>query len=1304
MTDEARFEGPAVEVTPAVVRVGARITIHGWNWGSCPVLVTIEGKPIGELRVTKGYPLPEGIAPAADGEIVAEVTTWTAPVGTHEITLTSAGRKEGRASATVEIVELSGPDPDRPEAESNMSYWRSRDFFDRRFGHLGFVPPGVRDAQVSSVRRLREQADRLGGGGEPKGGGVLDPSQPAPGVCNWTPVGPGPVIVGPGNAWSGRTISIAIDPVTPATMYVGTANGGVWKSLDGGTTWSPKADYVRSPAIGALAIDPNNTQRVFAGTGEYNNVAVGTYYGNGLLRSTTGGDAWTEIGTTTFERDEISRIVFNPLDPTSQSMFLSSSIGVYESPDGGTNWTQLRSGNASDLAVVVSGGNVKLVAAFNGSGLWTSTKSAGTWAPWSQITSPALPASGFTQIVFGQCRTQPDVIYALYASGSTLAGLFRTNNGGADWTLVDVRLNRSVGATSSSSAGHTHTVSVPAADMAAANAAHTYTTSSAGATPHTHSVSFTAAQFQQLASGMSVTVSTTADATGHQHTFSLAASGQAFYNLVVAAHPTQPNTVYLGEVLLWKNTTGGGVFTSLPVPHTDQQAFAFDPTNPEIVWACGDGGVFRSADGGATWANRNRDLATLQYISVSNHPQTDAALIGGTQDNGTQRALGSPAWNLVDGGDGGFTAIDQSNPMRMYHEYIRSIFYRSDSAGASGSWVQKGASITGASEFYAPFLLDPSNQNVCYFGGASLWRSPDNADTWTAITPALNGNATAIAVHPADSNTVYVATTTGRVYRAQKTGMNWDTTGVTLTDLTGAALPAGVSISDLAVDADGTVWVTTSAILWTESAGEFTNDHVYRRTTADTQWVSRSNGLAVANPINSIVIDPGNPNRLFCGGDVGVFRTEDAGANWVAWDQGLPNVPVFDLALHHPRRLLRAATHGRSVWERPIDVMSCPQVDLYVRDSVLDTGRVQPSPTGPHPFLPATNVYWWQSPDVKVDAPEPTYQTPAPQPDYVTVESLQHRTARRNRTNRFYVQVHNRGVVKASNVKVRAFFADASAGLPALPSDFWTAGKPFTGDPVSTAWSAVGATQTIPVLEPAEPGVVEWDWMVPGSAAQHSCLLVVTTCDEDALDGGGILDPGTLVTTRKQVALKNLHVENPVPGGVQEQEPYTIDLNNPRQDEAGFDVVFDWGSLPVEARIFLAVERLSWDERDPLESLETGDGVEWADEPPREVFREAVEDECGNERRFDMDRLLEVRWPERGRARLRGLSIPPGARRGLAFVVELPEGAEREESRFDVLQVGGKRIVGGSTYVFRPRDDKERDRDERKDPLYDSPL
>jgi hypothetical protein len=500
-----------------------------------------------------------------------------------------------------------------------------------------------------------------------------------------------------------------------------------------------------------------------------------------------------------------------------------------------------------------------------------------------------------------------------------------------------------------------------------------------------------------------------------------------------------------------------------------------------------------------------------------------------------------------------------------------------------------------------------------------------------------------------------------------------------------AGLPAQ-SLSDVIVDSAGTIWASVSSVYASESFGEFSSDHVFRRAATDTMFLSRSNGLAQGNPVNSIVVDPSTNSRLFAGCDVGVFRTDDAGVQWVPWDEGLPNVPVFKLVVHHPRRLLRAATHGRSVWERPIDALSCPLVDLYVRDDLVDSGRVQPTPSGVADPLSTTGVltYWWQSPDVKVDAPEPTFQTATPIGDYVSFEaSIVHRTARRNRTNRFYVQVHNRGIARTTNVQVRAFFAAASAGLPALPADFWSAGRPFVGTPSGAAWTAIGATQVIALLEPAKPAIVEWDWAIPATAAEHSCLLVVTSCSDDPVNGTGILDVGQLVTSRKQVALKNLHVLDPVPGGEQ-PAPMTIRVNNPGIETIVTDVLVHFGNLPPRTRIWAAVDRGEMQSRQSVEESER----------TRELLKESgltlagsVDDDCGDEREIDMDDMYMATAVESGaQVLVPRIVVPPGGWRAVTMAVEQPREIPAVGVQFDVMQRVGHRIVGGSTYRFEPRE------------------
>ncbi len=1055
-----RERGPALQAIPATVFEGDPIVLHAFAWDDCPTTITLGDRPAKIACILQGHPVTGGVRAVSTassdggGTFVIRVATYGLPPGRYDLVASSASR----ASATVEIEILRRRRPDKKnrKGDRNLAYWRSLAAFERRFAHFGYIPPGIRGIQASAIEKLRRRLVPAPLRTEP---GIRFFSAPIPGGCNWTPMGPAPIVSGaPGlhPAVSGRVRSIAIDATTPSRIYLGTANAGVWKSTDSGSTWSPKTDDQASMAIGALAIDPNATNRVFAGTGEYHHGdPYNGYYGMGLLYSSDFGESWTQLSAATFDRVEITRILFDPSNSATH-MFLACDAGIYESTTGGTGWTPLRAGSASDLVLRVIGGpppTIQLIAAFHGEGIFSSSLTGGVWSAWTQITSPAFP-SAFGRIVLGQSRNNPLHIWAAFsgADGSSLAGIAKSVNGGGTWTAV----------------------ANPVGTIYGTN-----------------------------------------------------------YNLSLAVHPDTPGTVFLGMNQLWRTDSGSapwtqatGVSTFL---HVDHHAFAFDPVNPDVVYACGDGGIYRAADGGTNWEHRNRDLATLQFYHVTNHPTWAAILLGGTQDNGGAFYTGAPAWRVRQwplplplnaiGGDVVVTAIEPLLPSRMYYGLYGEI-YRSDDGGRQ--WTVKH-SLGFPAEWNFPFVVDPALPGVCYTGGNTLQRSADAGENWTPVTSILTGNITTIAVHPANSNLVYVGTSQGRVYRIQRTGADWTLPNVTTGDITGPPLPAGLYISCVAVDTAGTVWVSFSAVLMTEATGEFTNDHIYRLPAGSVTWENRSAGLAQANPINTIVIDPADNNVLFCGGDLGVFRWSAGAGVWQLWDHGLPNAPVLHLAIHNPSRLLRAATYGRGVWERSIDVLTCPDVDIYLRDNILDTGR-GPAPSGvPHPFDPVNLAWWWQSEDITVDAPP--FQTTTPVGDHVSIANLvAHRNAKRGSTNRFYVQVHNRGAFKATNVRVRAFFANASAGLPNLPGDFWTGLKPFDADPSAMFWTPIGSKQTVAELEPGETTVLVWNWTVPMSAAGHSCLLALATCTEDPLSAMGVLDVGQVIVDHNNVTLKNLTV------------------------------------------------------------------------------------------------------------------------------------------------------------------------------------
>jgi photosystem II stability/assembly factor-like uncharacterized protein len=753
--------------------------------------------------------------------------------------------------------------------------------------------------------------------------------------------------------------------------------------------------------------------------------------------------------------------------------------------------------------------------------------------------------------------------------------------------------------------------------------------------------------------------------------------------------------VYFGEIELWRSTNGGTAWTRIsrgpvagnPGIHVDQHAFAIDPVTPATVWAGNDGGVWRSTDGGTNWTHRNKGLQTLQYFFVAQHPQWESVMLAGAQDNGAQRFEGHPAWNLAAFGDGAYTAIDPVTPNRWYEGRFNlqnvAMFgcFRSDTAGAPGSFALKNTGIAVADRvlFYAPFTLDPSAPSTLYFGTHRLYRSTDNADNWNAITGDLTAAnqawraISAITVAPSDPDVVYVGTSDGRFWRVEWDGATWTTTNRS------AGLP-GVYIADIAVDpADANlVYVAVSGLLFGEWATEFGIAHVWRTPDAGANWTNISAGLSNANPVNSVVIDPADTDRIFIGCDVGVFRSENQGGAWTPWDQGLPNVAVIDLKIHGPARLLRAATHGRSVWERPIDAATCAAVDIYVRDDVVDVGRRIPAPSGvTDPFLPGETVYWYQSVDIKVDTPDMAgYQTPTAAIDYIDFQTIEHRNPFRGATSRVYVQVHNRGISNATNVAVRAFWANAHGGLPDLPADFWTAFP--VADPIDTSvWHPVGAAQTIATVRPGEPEIVEWDWPVPGDAPDHTCMFAAITCTDDPVSETG-LDVDAVVPGNKHITLKNLQVDGPT-GPMTARGPYFIDFVAGLKERV-FDLVIRPEKMPGGARLwFIATPYALAGNRDnALDGIRV-EKTRLRESPSR------PDERCGEPTRYDPSRAYVI---EAGKvAALRGILARPGERFSIALYLELrrplPEG---ETAHFHVQQYARGRLVGGSAYEIRGGD------------------
>jgi photosystem II stability/assembly factor-like uncharacterized protein len=598
---------------------------------------------------------------------------------------------------------------------------------------------------------------------------------------------------------------------------------------------------------------------------------------------------------------------------------------------------------------------------------------------------------------------------------------------------------------------------------------------------------------------------------------------QGWYDWCAGVDPSNPDTLYVGGVDLYRGDRTGNnwAWTNISAKangdciHPDQHHITFSPADSNVVYASCDGGIYRSPDRGVTWKSLNKGLCITEFEYLASHPTYDAWLIGGTQDNGTERYEGGEVWTHAQDGDGGDCGIDEATPATCYHTFFGMSIERSTTGGSWGSWTNIGPSVPNnyVRLFYPP--VEVAKGLVCQ-AGQSVFISANSGGSWTEV--ALPANQTASALAVASASSVYVGSINGNIYRIDAVAGVWQA-AVALTQ------PRAGFVSDLVVDP------TNSSRLWA-TYSNVTGGHIYRSDNGGTIWTNVSGTLPTI-PFHSLVVDPANPNTVYVAADVGVYRSTDAGATWTAFSNGLPNAMAADLVFHAAHRLLRVGTRNRGVWEINVDRANMPDVEVYVRDSKVDTGRSTPSPSGPDPFSPPTYTYFWESTDIKVDSP-PYQVTNLDDVDFVFFEDdhgvnaagLTHENAERTKTVRVYVQVHNRGVQPASNVDVKVFFASAALGLPDLPAGFWT-NFPNNVLAANSPWQQIAAHRTVAQIECGRPAVVGFTWTVPATQASHSCLFAVASAQNDSIATAD-LNIGNVILGQQKCALKNLTIIDPV--------------------------------------------------------------------------------------------------------------------------------------------------------------------------------
>jgi photosystem II stability/assembly factor-like uncharacterized protein len=898
----------------------------------------------------------------------------------------------------------------------------------------------------------------------------------------WTPLGPACVLNGSlattgSGTCSGRITSIAIDPANPDQI--------VYAGTPEGGVWKT--------ADGGLnwfpKSDNQETLRIGCITidlGPLTRIILGTgdfdgsQNGVGVLVSADGGDTWQRLPAgDLFKTRRIARVLLDPAD--SKHWYAATSGGLFETPDNGVTWTEILVGPRLGLAAC----------------------------------DAVMDVSNPAQIVLYVALTGRGVFRRIGTTGSFLA-IAGSPDFGNQFGRIALSLSAKSPATLYAALDDPSQASINAFATDKANAA-------------------------QLAD------------ISWQKRGSIKDNTQNDYNLLLAVAPDNPRTVFLGGTMLFRSLDGGKTweFVGSSV-HSDQHVIAFHPTKPATMWLGNDGGMWYSTDGGTTWAHRNRGLETLQLYAIAQHPADESVILGGSQDNGGFRFEGSAPWLTSQRGDVLDTIVDPDDPHIWYLSATGGPqpLLRSGSSGAPGSYKEIIKGLVGfdtGRDVILKLRLDPATHTL-YATSNRIYTSTDRGDTWKVVktgtgatlaefkTPHVTTPITALGI---TSGILYVAAIANFWVLTQSGGT------YSIAQLPGPLGTTGFFIADIAVD-------PTSPTKLYVVVRENPAGHLFRSDDGGRNWQSltlpSTNSPVTGLPaeltrsaLQTVAIDPDNPTHVYAGGEAGVFVSIDGGATWDWWNQNLPNVAVSRLVVYKTPRLMRAATFGRGVWERPLDPSTgtLPNADIYLRDNALDLDRRgATSGEGKNPFDPKTIEKVFTGADLKVDndsfkylppftggfeQPKSTVDyTPGGAIDFIGFHEMPNRGPRHGADAKVYLQVNNRGPKPANNVQARLFWANKDGdAFPDLPADFWTAFPGSDPSDIST-WHPIGPAQTIGVLRPAEPQVLTFPWPSDGISNPVGVLAVITSPDDPIQESGRSI--AAIVAANNHILLKELSV------------------------------------------------------------------------------------------------------------------------------------------------------------------------------------